>query len=184
MTLVRWVLCFGLLATATPLHAEDAPANKTIEYLEYHQNAVALKDTQQQHLLSAEAFLQALAQKDKKVLLDVRSPEEYACGHITGAVNVSLSEMTEETLAKIIPLKNTKIIIYCNNSLQTMPTRMISMTTQAYPTLYQLGYQNLYLLQDGYKSSKGALSRIPLELSADAMQKCRFLAELKGKPKP
>ena len=122
--------------------------------------------------------------KGTKPLVDVRSPEEYACGHITGAVNVSLSEMTEETLAKIIPLKNTKIIIYCNNSLQTMPTRMISMTTQAYPTLYQLGYQNLYLLQDGYKSSKGALSRIPLELSADAMQKCRFLAELKGKPKP
>jgi len=43
-------------------------------------------------------------------VLDVRPPEEYVAGHITGAVNVPLSEL-EHYLAALSPTQ--EIVAYC-----------------------------------------------------------------------
>jgi len=44
------------------------------------------------------------------VLLDVRTPEEYTCGHIASSVNMPLDK-----LAKISYPKDTPLFVYCQS---------------------------------------------------------------------
>ncbi len=46
------------------------------------------------------------------VLLDVRSPEEYAAGHIPGAVNIPYDELPGR-LDELSGAQNQEIIVYC-----------------------------------------------------------------------
>ena len=46
------------------------------------------------------------------VLLDVRSPEAYADGHVAGAVNLPHRRITESNLAAYPP--GTTFVVYCN----------------------------------------------------------------------
>lgn len=70
------------------------------------------------------------------VLLDVRSPEEYAAGHLDGALNMEYTALLTgaETL---LPDKNTKIITYCSAAKRS---------AQAVTTLLGLGYTAVYNL--------------------------------------
>ena len=45
------------------------------------------------------------------VLLDVRSKEEYASGHITGSINIPLDRIDEA--ARRIPDKKAEVFVYC-----------------------------------------------------------------------
>lgn len=50
----------------------------------------------------------------KHVVIDVREPEEFAGGHVAGALNVPLSGITsDEQLSKMD--KNASIIVYCRS---------------------------------------------------------------------
>lgn len=46
-------------------------------------------------------------------LLDVRTPEEFAAGHIEGAINLPLAEIQSGTLPEVA--KNTKLYVYCRS---------------------------------------------------------------------
>jgi len=48
------------------------------------------------------------------VLLDVRSPEEYAEGHVPGAINISHTKI-KDNLAQLLNHKNDTIIVYCRS---------------------------------------------------------------------
>ena len=48
------------------------------------------------------------------VILDVRQPDEYATGHIRGAVLLPVGEI-EAQAATVLPDKNTKILVYCRS---------------------------------------------------------------------
>lgn len=52
-------------------------------------------------------------EKDKVLIIDVRSPEEYKAGHIQHAININIEEF-EERLSEIEDLKDFPIITYCN----------------------------------------------------------------------
>ena len=54
------------------------------------------------------------AEKNKVVLLDVRSPEEYAEGHVPGAINISHTQI-KANLAKLLPHKNDMVVVYCRS---------------------------------------------------------------------
>jgi rhodanese-related sulfurtransferase len=56
------------------------------------------------------AELLARAKRDDVVVLDVRPPDEYASGHIPGAVSVPLEEL-EQRLASLP--RDTEIVAYC-----------------------------------------------------------------------
>ncbi len=47
------------------------------------------------------------------VVVDTRSPAEYAADHLPGAVNIPLSDL-EKTPAVLIYPKDEKIVFYCN----------------------------------------------------------------------
>jgi len=53
-------------------------------------------------------------EKDKVLIIDVRSPEEYKAGHIPNAININIDEF-EQRLSEIEDLKDFPIITYCNS---------------------------------------------------------------------
>lgn len=142
---------FLLLCVVSPVLAADPSKNPRID-AEGFQAIVkeALKERVHRRL-SEEEFLRAMADQ-KTVLLDARSTQFYEMRRLKGAVNLPLTEFTEETLAKVIPSKETRVLIYCNNnfrgSVVSFPTKAItaSLNLSTYPALWAYGYQNVYEL--------------------------------------
>ena len=81
---------------------------------------------------------------DGAVLLDVRTAEEFAKGHINGAKNIYYVEI-EDKIASVAPNKSTPIVLYCS---------MAKRSTQALQRLLDMGYTNVYNLgsMDNYNS--------------------------------
>jgi rhodanese-related sulfurtransferase len=78
------------------------------------------------------------------VVLDVRSKESFAKRHLKYSVNAPLTDLTEKTLPRLAPDKNTPVVLACDYSF--MPVRMLAMTIQAYPVLKANGYTKIYRL--------------------------------------
>lgn len=57
-------------------------------------------------------------------LLDVRSPGEFAEGHLTGAVNVPVNEL-EATLSSLPVDRNREIVVYCRSGMRSSRARTI-----------------------------------------------------------
>ena len=93
--------------------------------------------------LDLAGFLDLKKQGDLLVL-DVRSKEIFATRHLKDSVNIPLTDLTEKTLSKRVPDKNIPVVLVCDNSFS--PTRMLTMTLQAYPVLKANGYQKIYRL--------------------------------------
>lgn len=52
--------------------------------------------------------------ENKTIVLDVRTPEEFAQGHIKGAINISHDQI-EKNLSKIIKNKDQTVVVYCRS---------------------------------------------------------------------
>lgn len=57
-------------------------------------------------------------------LLDVRSPGEFAEGHLPGAVNVPVQEL-EATLASLPVDRSREIVVYCRSGLRSARARSL-----------------------------------------------------------
>jgi hypothetical protein len=103
------------------------------------------------HRLTEAQFIQAMQEKGA-ILLDARSSRNFDKRHVKGAVNLPFTEFTAESLAQIIPQKNSKILIYCNNNFDgspvafaiKMPPTALNLST--YTNLRGYGYTNIYEL--------------------------------------
>jgi phage shock protein E len=51
---------------------------------------------------------------NKTVMLDVRTAEEFAEGHIAGAINISHDKINDN-VSKIITLKDQTVVVYCRS---------------------------------------------------------------------
>ena len=73
--------------------------------------------------------------KDEKnyIILDVRRPDEYAEGHIPGAINVPNEEIGSAEIAKL-PNKSQLILVYCRSGRRSK---------EASEKLVKLGYTNI-----------------------------------------
>ena len=78
----------------------------------------------------------AIDKKEKAVILDVRDPNEYAAGHLPGAMNVSRGTL-EINIWNKVPDQNAKIYVYCKTSARS---------AFATKTLNDLGYKNAVLM--------------------------------------
>ncbi len=78
------------------------------------------------------ATAKALVQSGAK-LVDVRMPDEFASGHVPGAVNIPVHEI-KSRLAEIGP-PTTKVVVYCRSG---------SRSASAAYTLQKAGYANVY----------------------------------------
>lgn len=60
-----------------------------------------------------------MANERNTIILDTRSKEHYDAMHIRGAIHLNFSGFNVYDLAELIPDKNTRILIYCNNNIDT-----------------------------------------------------------------
>ncbi len=76
----------------------------------------------------------------------------YGLRHIKGAVNLPFTDFTAASLAGVLPAKDVKILIYCNNNFLGSPVAFASKIAPAslnlstYTSLKAYGYDNIYEL--------------------------------------
>jgi rhodanese-related sulfurtransferase len=88
------LLAMGMVAMAACAQAEQADAGaKTI---------------------APAALAQRIAAGDAPVVLDVRTPEEYAAGHIPGAVNIPHDQLRDR-LGELPENRDTEIVVHCQS---------------------------------------------------------------------
>ena len=98
-----------------------------------------------------EEFLR-MSREPGTLVLDARSREKFDELHVKGAVNLSFPDIAVESLARTIPDKATRILIYCNNNFANaegpFPTKApsASLNLSTYIALYNYGYRNVYEL--------------------------------------
>jgi rhodanese-related sulfurtransferase len=74
------------------------------------------------------------------LLLDVRTPEEYAGGHLPGAVNIPHTELAAR-VAELDGARERDIVVYCRTG---------SRTAQALEVLGEAGFKRLFHLEGDY----------------------------------
>ena len=91
-------------------------ANPQIDYPGFQALAASVAPERAARLLAFDAF-KTEAAKPATLLLDARSSDAFARGHIAGAINLPLTDFTAESLAAVIGNDpNRRILIYCNNN--------------------------------------------------------------------
>ncbi len=70
------------------------------------------------------------------VLLDVRTPQEFAAGHIPGAVNVPLQII--HTAFTAIPNKSDPVYVYCRSGARSK-TAAVQLGRMGYQTVKEIG---------------------------------------------
>jgi hypothetical protein len=96
------------------------PVNPLIDaeaFMNDTSSALALRQTR---LLSETSFV-LMSREPNTIVLDARSSERFRQAHMNSAINLPFTEFSIDALAKIIPNKNTRILIYCNNNIDTEP---------------------------------------------------------------
>lgn len=65
------------------------------------------------------------------IFIDVREPEEYATGHLEGALNLPLTELIADSSRFIDIPKDSKLVVYCNSGRRSEIAAKI-LTNQGY----------------------------------------------------
>ena len=73
-------------------------------------------------------------------VLDVRSPEEYAAGHVPGAVNIPHGELAAR-IAELSGARERDIVVYCRTGVRS---------AKALEVLDQAGFKRLFQLKGDY----------------------------------
>ena len=74
------------------------------------------------------------------VVLDVRTPAEYAEGHVPGAINIPNGELAAR-VAELADAKGRDIVVYCRSGVRA---------AQALDVLGKAGFKRLFHLQGDY----------------------------------
>ncbi|MDM0031748.1 rhodanese-like domain-containing protein [Variovorax sp. J22P271] len=100
--------------------------------------------------LTAQGAVQ-LINRERAVVVDVREPEEFAAGHVTGAKNVPLNQL-EQKLPGAVKNKSLPLLLVCATGARAQ---------RAVATAKKLGYEQAQAVAGGLKSWKDA--NLPLE---------------------
>ena len=106
-------------------------------------------ETNVTHINVAEA--QKLIADKKVVVLDIRTPEEFAAGHIAGATNINFRAADFEKALTALDKKQT-YVLHCASG---------NRSTQALPTFNKLGFSSVCHLDGGIKAWQKA--KLPVE---------------------
>ena len=150
------------IAALTALHAAEKVVriqlvaaqqipNELIDYPKYIEIARKVEPVRKQRRLTEEQFA-AMAAEPGTIVLDARSADKFKMRHIRGAVSLPFTDFTAESLAKVLPAKTTRVLIYCNNNFRGAPISLTSKAAPAslnistYVALATYGYTNVYEL--------------------------------------
>lgn len=141
----------ALAVCASAASAEDL--NPLIDYAGFQRLTQEVSTSRQQRLLRWSEF-EKMAREPDVLVLDARSADAYAAGHIRGAVNLPFTDFTAASLAQVIGRNDRRILIYCNNNFAndrppvTTKAVALALNIQTFINLVGYGYRNVYELND------------------------------------
>jgi rhodanese-related sulfurtransferase len=147
---IRFVV-FAMIAAAGTAVAEKPATNPQIDYPGFERLAHEVRPTRAKRLVSLAEFK---AKAGTAVILDARSANAFAQGHIDGAINLPLTDFTAEALAAALPDAKRPILIYCNNNFSNnkapvaLKSAPVSLNIQTFINLAAYGYRNVYELRE------------------------------------
>lgn len=133
--------------------AEQVRAPSAVDYLGFLELSNEIAPYRESRLIDMATFNE-MAADENTIILDTRSTSNYELGHIEGAIHLNFSDFADEKLAKIIPSKDTRILIYCNNNFSDntailMLKRVeLALNIPTFINLYGYGYENIYELSE------------------------------------
>ena len=157
-------LCCAALASAQESVAPN-PAIDAAAYLRIASDALLYRET---HRLSEQQFIR-LSREPGTVVLDARSKQKYDLLHVKGALSLSFPDIAVASVEQLLPDRQTRILIYCNNNFSNaedpFPSKLpsASLNLSTYVALYDYGYRNVYELGPLIDART---TRIPFESSA------------------
>lgn len=149
MMRASFLFAVAIFASA-PVQAQTS--NPLIDYDGYTGLVSEVAPVRRERLIPLSDF-KARATRPGVLLLDARSAQAFAEGHIEGAVNLPLPDFTAEALADVIgtdPMR--EILIYCNNNFtnnrRPVATKKLelALNIQTFVNLYGYGYRNIFEL--------------------------------------
>ena len=144
-------LVLFLVSFAGHAQTSQAPANQLINYQAFARNVGEVWALRESRRVSEAEFIR-MAREPDTVVLDARSERLFNLRHVADAVNLSFPEFTETTLARVIPTRETRILIYCNNNFNGAPESLpvkapaSALNLSTFVSLYSYGYRNVYEL--------------------------------------
>lgn len=87
-----------------------------------------------------------------EIILDVRTPEEFAGGYIPGAVLFPSEEITEETAKEKLPEKDAVIMIYCSSGMRSKKIGA-KLAHWGYTNVYEFGGINSWPYEVQYDTA-------------------------------
>jgi hypothetical protein len=142
-----------LLSACAAGPAVKQGANPNVDYQGFAALVGDLEAYREKRLIDVETFLRYAASSDT-IILDSRSAEAFARGHIEGAVNLPFSDFTQEKLDKLLGGKSQRILIYCNNNFEDniepvlLKRVELALNIPTFINLYGYGYKNIYELEE------------------------------------
>ena len=84
--------------------------------------------------ISQDEAMQMMQEQTDYIIVDVRRPDEFAEGHIAGAINVPNEDINDE-MPELLPDKDQLLLIYCRSG---------NRSKEASQKLADIGYTNVY----------------------------------------
>ena len=137
---------FLLLAAMSAVRV--SPAIDMNDHLRVAAEAAAHREARR---VTEEDFIR-MSREPATIVLDARSKQKYDELHVRGAIHLSFPDMTTATLARAIPRRTTRVLIYCNNNFKNaeipFPTKSAAsaLNISTFIALYDYGYRNVYEL--------------------------------------
>ncbi len=149
----------GKFIFATALALASCPAlaqaeNPQVDYAGFDRLVGELAPVRAQHRLAWTDFA-AKARAEGAILLDARSADAFARGHLKGAVNLPFTDFTDEALRAVIgDSPDRPIYIYCNNNFRdhrapvALKRAPMALNIPTFVNLHGYGYRNVWELAD------------------------------------
>ena len=147
--------CACILQTVAPTVWAAEPtalANPAIDMAGYLNVALAAAEHRATRRVSEEEFIR-ISRLPGTLILDARSDSLFRMLHVRGALNLSFPDIATASLARVLPDREARILIYCNNNFYgadyAFPLKlpMASLNLSTYVALYTYGYRNVYELE-------------------------------------
>lgn len=141
-----------MIPPVAPSASAADPENRLIDYQGFAKQVETVGELRAKRRISQADFIE-MARDSETIVLDARSKEKFDMLHVKGAHHLNFSDMTEEDLARIIPTKTTRVLIYCNNNFLNapvaMPTKTVtaSLNVHTFNALHAYGYSNVFELK-------------------------------------
>lgn len=122
--------------------------NPKINYPGFVRLSSELQPVRERNLVDEAGFIEMSTQPGV-IILDARTKDKFENIHVKGAVHLALTDFTADALAKLIPDKTTRILIYCNNNFDGEPAHfasksaVVALNVQTFVNLHAYGYTNV-----------------------------------------